>query len=146
VLKTLAPAVRRVWLVYYQVDLGSTPMITKAIEAAQRMKLELVAEGAPRRQRSQASCSLKSGRDDALLAPEGSNPDLTIAIIERRGPCASRPSSGRRSGSATGGLISYGPDLLRAVACRRPRWSQRSCVGRPPQDLPVEAPRRSISR
>src|SRR5215470_15331923 len=31
VLKTLAPAVRRVWLIFYQVDLGTTPMITKAL-------------------------------------------------------------------------------------------------------------------
>src|SRR5215813_14324109 len=42
VLKTLAPAVRRVWLIYYQVDLGTTPMITKALEGAQRMKLDLM--------------------------------------------------------------------------------------------------------
>src|SRR6266498_5787845 len=37
VLKTLAPAVRRVWLIYYQVDRGTTPMIGKALEAALRM-------------------------------------------------------------------------------------------------------------
>src|SRR6185369_10500057 len=34
VLKTLTPAVRRVWLIYYGVDLGTTPMIAKALEAA----------------------------------------------------------------------------------------------------------------
>ena len=42
VLKTLAPAVRRVWLIYYSVDLGTAPMIGKALGAAQRMKLDLL--------------------------------------------------------------------------------------------------------
>jgi len=45
VLKTLAPAVRRVWLIYYSVDLGTAPMIGKALGAAQRMKLDLLPRG-----------------------------------------------------------------------------------------------------
>src|SRR6266516_7023488 len=45
VLKTLTPAVRRVWLIYYGVDLGTTPMITKALEAGQRLKLEVIPKG-----------------------------------------------------------------------------------------------------
>src|SRR5207247_5504726 len=45
VLKTLAPAVRRVWLIYYSVDLGTAPMIGKALGAAQRMKLDLLPSG-----------------------------------------------------------------------------------------------------
>jgi putative ABC transport system substrate-binding protein len=82
VLKTLAPAVRRVWLVYYQVDLGSTPMISKAVAAAQRMKLDLSPKGLlDANDLKRVLTEVRPG--DALLAPEGSNPDLTIAIIER---------------------------------------------------------------
>ena len=42
ILKTLMPAVRRVWLIYYGGDPSATPMIGKALEAAQRLKLEVV--------------------------------------------------------------------------------------------------------
>src|SRR6266545_5807102 len=45
VLKTLAPAARRVWLIYDGVDLSTVPMVRKALEAAQRMKLEVVPKG-----------------------------------------------------------------------------------------------------
>ena len=44
-LKTLAPAVHRVWLIYYSLDPGTRPMIVKALDAAPRLKLQVVPRG-----------------------------------------------------------------------------------------------------
>src|SRR3989475_12123516 len=79
VLKTLAPAVRRVWLIYYSVDLGTAPMIGKALGAAQRMKLDLLPRGVLDASELRRVLG-EVRRDDAVLAPESSNPDITIAI------------------------------------------------------------------
>ena len=49
-------------------------------------------------------------RDDAVLAPEGSNPDLTIAIIERSLALRVPAVFGTALWIGYGGLVSYGPD------------------------------------
>src|SRR5580765_6905202 len=74
VLKTIAPNVRRIWLIYYGVDLSTTPMIARALEVVPRGVLDAG-------QLKQVLREVR--RDDAVLAPEGSNPDLAIAILER---------------------------------------------------------------
>lgn len=136
VLKTLAPAVRRVWLVYYQVDLGSTPMITKAIEAAQRMKLELSPKGLlDANDLKRVLTEVRPG--DALLAPEGSNPDLTIAIIERSRALRIPAVFGTALWVGYGGLISYGPDYY-AQGVQAATLVAKILRGARPQDLPVE--------
>ena len=136
VLKTLAPAVRRVWLFYYNVDLGTTPMITRALETAERLKLDVVPRGVA------DSVELKRilneiKRDDAVLAPEGSNPELTIAIIEqslaRRIPAV----FGTALWIGYGGLISYGPDYY-AQGVQAAALAAKILRGAKPQDLPVE--------
>jgi putative ABC transport system substrate-binding protein len=136
VLKTLAPAVRRVWLIFYSVDLGSTPMITRALETAQRLKLDVV----PRRVFDAGEVKRvfqEIGRDDAVLAPEGSNPELTIAIIEqslaRRVPAV----FGTALWIGYGGLISYGPDYY-AQGVQAAALVAKILRGARPQDLPVE--------
>ncbi len=136
VLKTLTPSVRRVWLIYYSVDLGTTPMITKALEAAQRMKLEVAPKGV-----------LDAGelkrvlgevrRDDAVLAPEGSNPDLTIAIIERSQALRIPTVFGTALWIGYGGLISYGPDYY-AQGVQAAALVGKILRGARPRDLPVE--------
>src|SRR6185503_4286562 len=81
-LKTLAPAVRRVWLIYYGADLGTTSMIGKALEAAPTLKLEVVPRGvldANALKRVLAEVR----RGDAVLAPEGSGLDIPLAVLER---------------------------------------------------------------
>jgi putative tryptophan/tyrosine transport system substrate-binding protein len=136
VLKTLAPAIRRVWLVYYQVDLGSTPMITKAIEAAQRMKLELSPKGLlDANDLKRVLTEVRPG--DALLAPEGSNPDLTIAIIERSRALRIPAVFGTALWVGYGGLISYGPDYY-AQGVQAATLVAKILRGARPQDLPVE--------
>jgi putative ABC transport system substrate-binding protein len=80
VLKTIAPHVRRIWLIYYGVDRSTTPMIARALEAAQHMKVELLPRGVlDANELKQVLREVR--RDDAVLAPEGSNPDLAIAIL-----------------------------------------------------------------
>src|SRR5207244_3291910 len=72
VLKTLAPAVRRVWLIYYSVDLGTAPMIGKALGAAQRMKLDLLPRGV---------LDAMSSRGEADLAVRASSGELRSARL-----------------------------------------------------------------
>jgi putative ABC transport system substrate-binding protein len=136
VLKTLAPAVRRVWLIFYSVDLGSTPMITRALETAQRLKLDVVPRGVfDAGEVKRVFQEIR--RDDAVLAPEGSNPELTIAIIEqslaRRVPAV----FGTALWIGYGGLISYGPDYY-AQGVQAAALVAKILRGARPQDLPVE--------
>ena len=136
VLKTLAPAVRRVWLFYYNVDLGTTPMITRALETAERLKLDVVPRGVANTVELKRILN-EIRRDDAVLAPEGSNPELTIAIIEqslaRRIPAV----FGTALWIGYGGLISYGPDYY-AQGVQAAALAAKILRGARPQDLPVE--------
>lgn len=136
VLKTLAPGVRRVWLIYYGVDLGATPMINKALDVAQRMKLEVVAKGVL----DAAELKLvfrEVRRGDALLVPEGSNPDLTVAIIEQARVLRVPAVFGTALWVGYGGLVSYGPDYY-AQGVQAAGLAAKILRGARPQDLPVE--------
>jgi putative ABC transport system substrate-binding protein len=136
VLKTLAPTVRRVWLIYYQVDLGTTPMIAKALEAAERMKLEI----SPRGVLDADALKRVLGeirRGDAVLAPEGSNPDLTVAIIDRSLALRVPVVFGTALWVGYGGLLSYGPDYY-AQGIQAAALVAKILRGARPQDLPVE--------
>ena len=136
VLKTLTPAVRRVWLVYYSVDLGTTPMVTKALEAAQRLNLEVLPKGVL--DADELKRVLREvRRGDAVLAPEGSNPDLTIAIIERSLALRAPAVFGTALWIGYGGLISYGPDYY-AQGVQAAALVAKILRGARPQDLPVE--------
>jgi putative ABC transport system substrate-binding protein len=140
VLKTLTPAVRRVWLIYYGVDLGTTPMIAKALEAARRMSLEVVPKGVL--DAGELSRVLRDiRREDAVLAPEGSNPDLTIAIIEQSLALRVPAVFGTALWIGYGGLISYGPDYY-AQGVQAATLVAKILRGAPPQSLPVEGAER----
>jgi putative ABC transport system substrate-binding protein len=136
VLKALTPAVRRVWLIYYQVDLGTTPMISKALEAAQRMKLDLSPKGVLDASDFKRVLG-EVRRGDAVLAPEGSNPELTIAIIERSLAVRVPAVFGTALWIGYGGLISYGPDYY-AQGVQAAGLVAKILRGARPQDLPVE--------
>jgi putative ABC transport system substrate-binding protein len=136
VLKTLAPVVRRVWLIYYSGDLGTTPMIRKALEAAQRMKLEVVPTGVL--DASELRRVLREvRRDDAVLTPEGSSPDLAIAIIEQSVALRIPAVFGTALWVGYGGLMSYGPDYF-AQGMQAAALVAKIRRGARPQDLPVE--------
>ena len=136
VLKALAPSVRRVWLIYYSVDLGTTPMITRALEAGQRMKIEVLPKGVL--DTGELGRVLREvRRDDAVLAPEGSNPDLTIAIIQRSLAGRVPAVFGTALWIGYGGLISYGPDYY-GQGVQAATLVAKILRGARPQDLPVE--------
>lgn len=140
VLKTLAPTMRRVWLIYHAVDLSTTPMIARALEAAQRMKVELVPKGVL--DASQLKQILRDvRRDDAVLAPEGSNPDLAIAIIERSLALRIPVVFGTALWVGYGGLMSYGPDYY-TQGVQAATLVAKILRGTRPQDLPVEGAER----
>jgi putative ABC transport system substrate-binding protein len=135
-LKTIAPGVRRVWLIYYGVDLSTAPMIAKALDAAQRMKLEVVAKGVL--DTGELKRVLQEVRRyDALLVPEGSNPDLAVAIIEQARASRIPAVFGTALWVGYGGLISYGPDYY-AQGMQAAGLVAKILRGARPQDLPVE--------
>jgi putative ABC transport system substrate-binding protein len=136
VLKTLAPATRRVWLIYDGVDLSTTPMVKKALDAAQRMKVEVVPKGVlDANELKQMLREVR--RDDALLAPEGSNPDLAIAIIEQSLALRVPAVFGTALWVGYGGLMSYGADYY-AQGVQAAALVAKIRRGARPQDLPVE--------
>jgi putative ABC transport system substrate-binding protein len=140
VLRTLAPTVRRIWLIYYGADLSTTPMIAKALEAAQRMKVELVPKGVlDAGELKQILRDVR--RDDAILAPEGSNPDLAIAIIERSLASRIPVVFGTALWVGYGGLTSYGPDYY-TQGMQAAAQVAKILRGARPQDLPVEGAER----
>jgi putative ABC transport system substrate-binding protein len=136
VLRTLAPTIRRVWLVYYGVDLSTAPMIEKALEAAQRMRLEVVPKGVLDAQELQRVLR-EVRRGDALLVPEGSNPDLVVAIIEHSRAARVPAVFGTALWVGYGGLVSYGPDYY-AQGVQAAGLVAKILRGARPQDLPVE--------
>jgi putative ABC transport system substrate-binding protein len=136
VLRTLAPNARRVWLVYYGADLSTTPMIDKALDAAQRTRVDLVPKGVL------DAAALRTAlndlrRDDAVLAPEGSNPDLAVALIERSLALRVPVVFGTALWVGYGGLVSYGPDYY-AQGVQAAGLVAKILRGARPQDLPVE--------
>jgi len=136
VLRTLAPTVRRVWLIYSGVDLSTTPMIDKALAAAQRMNLEVVPKGVL--DAAELKRVLREvRRDDALLVPEGSNPDLAIAIIEQSRASRVPAIFGTALWVGYGGLVSYGPDYY-AQGVQAAGLVAKILRGARPHDLPVE--------
>jgi putative ABC transport system substrate-binding protein len=135
-LKTLAPTVRRVWLVYYGSDLSTTAMIGKALEAAATMKVEVLPRGVLDSARlEQVLREIRRG--DAVLAPEGSSLDIPLAILEhslaRRVPAIFATALW----VGHGGLVSYGPDSY-AEGVQAATLVAKILGGVKPRDLPVE--------
>src|SRR5262249_55819946 len=116
--------------------LGTTPMITRALEAAGRLKLDLAPRGVVEAAEvKRVLAEVRAG--DAVLAPEGSNPDLTIAIIERSLALRVPAVYGTALWIGYGGLISYGPDYF-AQGVQAASLVAKILRGARPQDLPVE--------
>jgi putative tryptophan/tyrosine transport system substrate-binding protein len=135
-LKTLAPAVHRVWLIYYSLDPGTRPMIVKALDAAPRLKLQVV----PRGVSGAADLGKALGevrRGDAVFLPEGSNPDLAVAAIERSTSSRIPVIFGTALWVGYGGLVSYGPDYY-AEGVQAATLVAKILRGARPSDVPVE--------
>jgi putative ABC transport system substrate-binding protein len=139
-LKTLAPGVRRVWLIYDGGDLGTTSMIGRALEAAPPMKLEIV----PRGVLDTGALKRVLGemrRGDGVLAPEGSSLDIPLAILEQSLAMRVPAIFASALWVGHGGLVSYGPDSY-AEGLQAAALVAKILRGSRPQDLPVEGAER----
>jgi ABC-type uncharacterized transport system substrate-binding protein len=135
-LKTLAPAIHRVWLIYYSLDSGTRPMVVKALDAAPRVKVQVV----PRGVSDAADLGKALGdvrRGDAVFLPEGSNPDLAVAAIERSTSARIPVMFGTALWVGYGGLVSYGPDYY-AEGIQAASLVAKILRGARPSDVPVE--------
>ena len=105
------------------------PMIGKALEAAQRMKLDVVPKGVLDAGELKRVLS-EVRRGDAVLAPEGSNPDIAVAILEQS--LAQRVPAVFETALwiGYGGLVSYGPDYY-AEGVQAARAGRQDPAGAP---------------
>jgi putative ABC transport system substrate-binding protein len=136
VLKTLVPGLRRVWVIHDGTDPGASSTVIKALEAGQRLGLEVVPTGVG--DRDALTPALRGvRRGDALLAPETSNLDIPAALLKtslaKRVPAAFTTALW----VGHGGLVSYGPDYyLHGVQAAA--MVAKIVRGARPQDVPVE--------
>jgi putative ABC transport system substrate-binding protein len=136
VLKTLAPGIRRVWLIYYGADLSTTPMIGHALDAAPRLKLELVPRGGlDAEELKRVLGQLRRG--DAVLAPDGSSLDIPLAVLEQSLALRIPAIFATALWVGYGGLVSYGPDSY-TEGVQAAALAAKILKGVRPQDLPVE--------
>jgi putative tryptophan/tyrosine transport system substrate-binding protein len=136
ILKSLAPAVRRVWFIHYGGDLTAIAALVRALEVAPSLGLDLVPRGVIEiEQLTKILRELRPG--DALLAPDKDALDIPAAILQTslvsRVP-AVFPSS---LWVGDGGLVSYGPDYY-AQGLQAARLVAKILKGARPEDLPVE--------
>jgi putative ABC transport system substrate-binding protein len=136
ILKNLTPDARRVWLIYDGIDLSTAPMTARARAAAKRMNLELIPKGVVDANELQVALR-HVRRGDSLLAPDSSNPDLAIAIIERSLALRLPAVFGTALWVGYGGLMSYGPDYY-AQGVQAATLVAKILRGAQPQDLAVE--------
>jgi putative tryptophan/tyrosine transport system substrate-binding protein len=135
-LKTLIPAVRRVWVIYHADDPTSIAAGRKAEDAARRLRLELVAR--PVRTPDELERVFQAIQPgDALLPPDIATMDIPAAILEvslsSRVP-AVFPAA---LWVGHGGLVSYGSDY-HAQGVQAARLVAKILQGARPRDLPVE--------
>jgi putative ABC transport system substrate-binding protein len=136
ILKTLAPAIRRVWVIHDGTDPSATPMIVKALNAGQRLKLDVIPRGVATSQ--ELGLRLREvQRGDALLAPETSNLDIPTAILQAS--LASRVPAAFTTALwvGHGGLVSYGPDYY-AQGVQAAGLVAKLLRGARPREVPVE--------
>ena len=136
VLKTLFPAVKRVWYIHDATDPAGAAALAKGAEAAFRLGIEFVPAGivaAP--DVATVLATVKAG--DGLLAPDQDAFDISAAILQKS--LASRIPAVFPSALWTehGGLASYGADYY-AQGVQAARLVAKILRGARVGDLPVE--------
>ena len=135
-LKTLAPTLRRVWVIYDRYDETSLVAFVRAQQAAPRLKLELVPRAVDSSQQlRQTLHELRPG--DGLLAPDIDTLDIPAGILEASLESRMPAVFPADLWLSHGGLVSYGPDY-HAQGVQAARLGARILRGARPQDLPVE--------
>ena len=135
-LRTLAPASRRVWAIHDPDDPVSAATVTNAMSAAAHLDLRLVAR--PVATREDLARTLKEIRKgDALLVPDRGRLDIAGALLDLS--LASRIPAVFAASFYVGygGLASYGADYY-AEGFQAARLVARILRGAHPRELPVE--------
>jgi putative ABC transport system substrate-binding protein len=136
ILKTLAPSIRRVWVIHDGSDPTATPMVIKALNAGQRLKVEVIPRGVITT--DDVALRLRDvRRGDALLAPETSNLDIPTAILQTSLAARVPAAFTTALWVGHGGLVSYGPDYY-AHGVQAAELVAKIVRGARPQDVPVE--------
>jgi putative ABC transport system substrate-binding protein len=136
ILKTLAPSIRRVWVIHDGSDPTATPMVVKALNAGQRLKVEVIPRGVVTT--DDVALRLRDVRHgDALLAPETSNLDIPTAILQTSLAARVPAAFTTALWVGYGGLVSYGPDYY-AHGVQAAELVAKIVRGARPQDVPVE--------
>jgi putative ABC transport system substrate-binding protein len=136
VLKTVTPALRRVWVVYPAADATAMAGVEDLKEAAAHLDLEIVSR--PVWSAEEVSRAFEGVRPgDGLLAPENETFDIPAVILDtsvhKRIP-AIFPTV---LWAHRGGLVSYGPDYY-AQGLQAARLVAKVLQGARPEDLPIE--------
>jgi putative ABC transport system substrate-binding protein len=136
ILKTLAPGIRRVWLIHYGGDLTANKVIARARASAPRLRVDLVARAVLNPQ--QLTLALDElRRGDALLAPESTTLDVPVAILEASLKSRIPAVFTTALWVGHGGLASYGPDYY-AQGVQAAGLVAKILRGAKPADVPVE--------
>jgi len=135
-LRTLAPAARRVWAIHEADDRITAAAVASATSAAKQLDLRLVAR--PVGSREDLARALKEiRRGDAILAPDRGRLDIPGALLDLS-LAARIPAVFTASFYVGyGGLASYGADYY-AEGFQAARLVARILRGARPQELPVE--------
>jgi len=135
-LKTIVPAVQRVWFFHHSDDVTDSVALEAAQKLAPRIKLELVSR--PVTGLDEVVRVLKELRPgDALLSPTVDTLDIPATLLEaslKSGIPAVFPAA---LWVGHGGLVSYGPDF-HAQGVQAGRLVAKILGGARPRDLPIE--------
>ena len=135
-LKTIAPAIRRVVAVYPASDASALAAVQEAQRVAPLLKVEVVSRAVYTAE-DVARALNAVGPGDAFLVPDNDTLDIPAAILEtsiRSRLPAVFPTA---LWVGYGGLVSYGPDYY-AQGLQAARLVAKLVRGARPQDLPVE--------
>lgn len=137
ILRTLMPALRRVWFIYRAGDPTDAAAVAAADQAARHLKVELLARSVD--SPGQLKRTLSEVRPgDGLVSPEVDALDITAAILDKSLKSRVPAVFATAHWVARGGLVSYGPDLY-AQGVQAAGIVARILQGTRPQDLPIES-------
>ena len=140
VLHSLAPAVRRVFVVHERSDPGAASIVRNAGDAAPALGLDVVVRDVDD-DRDLVEILAQIGPGDALFAADDSRLRIPVAVLERSLASRTPAIFGTALWVGHGGLISYGPDAY-AEGVQAASLAARILGGTKPGDLPVEGAER----
>ncbi|HWC44574.1 MAG TPA: ABC transporter substrate-binding protein, partial [Casimicrobiaceae bacterium] len=140
VLHSLAPAVRRVFVVHERSDPVGASIVRNAVDAAPALGLDVVGRDVDD-DRDLVEILAQIGPGDALFAADDSRLRIPVAVLERSLASRTPAIFGTALWVGHGGLLSYGPDAY-AEGVQAASLAARILGGTKPGDLPVEGAER----